>query len=417
MAACLPMSDFTESTGYKKALSLLDDCITKHGYVASTTDTDNYKRIWARDGVIIGLSGLLTQTEPHREALLNTLHTLRAYQGPHGEIPSNVRPEEGRVSLGGTTGRVDADLWYIIGCGKYWEATGRDQNFLKDFWPSIERVQFLLGCWEFNNRGLLYVPQTGDWTDEYLQQGYVLYDQLLYWKALRYVSAFKEQLEGQHDQELRDKVAKLRDLIEKNYWFVACEKDPPGAYHPILHKKGCEAAEHRNTHWMAFFSPTGYGYRFDAMANILVSLLGIANDEQRERVDSFIANEVVQDSMMLLPAFHPVIQPEDDAWNELEVSFSFSFKNKPYEFHNGGLWPFVTGFYVNDLAKRGRFDLAEQYLRGIDTANAMDANGDDWGFHEYINGQTHHPNGTRHQGWSAAASVMGHHALNGSFIL
>jgi hypothetical protein len=32
--------------------------------------------------------------------------------------------------------------------------------------PVIEKVAFLLGAWEFNNRGLLYVPATGDWADE-----------------------------------------------------------------------------------------------------------------------------------------------------------------------------------------------------------------------------------------------------------
>jgi len=42
--------------------------------------------------------------------------------------------------------------------------------------PAIEKVVFLLGAWEFNNRGLLYVPATGDWADEYVHNGYILYD-------------------------------------------------------------------------------------------------------------------------------------------------------------------------------------------------------------------------------------------------
>jgi hypothetical protein len=33
--------------------------------------------------------------------------------------------------------------------------------------------------WEFNNKGLLYVPLSGNWADEYITDGYVLYDQLL----------------------------------------------------------------------------------------------------------------------------------------------------------------------------------------------------------------------------------------------
>lgn len=49
---------------------------------------------------------------------------------------------------------------------------------------TLEQVRFLLGAWEFNNRGLLYIPPTGDWADEYMQSGYLLYDQLLYLQAL-----------------------------------------------------------------------------------------------------------------------------------------------------------------------------------------------------------------------------------------
>ncbi len=54
-----------------------------------------------------------------------TLETLADNQGPHGEIPSNVDPESGRVSYGGMTGRVGADLWFIIGWGiVHWKAKG-----------------------------------------------------------------------------------------------------------------------------------------------------------------------------------------------------------------------------------------------------------------------------------------------------
>lgn len=401
--------------GYVRALELLRQCATPEGFIASTTDTDNYRRVWGRDGVIMGLSALLTEDEHLHRTFLATLRTLRDHQGPHGEIPSNVDVGRGRVSLGGTTGRVDADLWFLIGCGAYYERTG-DERFLEEFGQTIERVLFLLGCWEFNDRGLLYVPQTGDWTDEYIQQGYVLYDQALYYRALQSCATLLAKLHGTDDALLRQKTGRLKELIKANYWFNDCEIEDPHAYHPILHRKGCEAAALKNRHWMSFFSPTGYGYRFDAMANVLVSLFDIASDEQRDLVDEYIEQEVVQRKIMLLPAFHPVIDPNDEDWGRLQMSFSYSFKNKPYEFHNGGLWPFVTGFYAVDLARRGKTDLARRYLEGIDAANARDGREGGWGFYEFFHGQTHAPGGTKNQGWSAGASIMGHHALRGSFL-
>ena len=168
--------------GYRRAVELMRECRTEHGFLATPTDQDNYRRIWGRDGAIIGLAALLRGDSELIEGCRQTLETLAQYQGPHGEIPSNVDPKTDRVSYGGTAGRVDADLWFAIGCGLYWRVTG-DNAFLDQMLEPLEKVRFLLGTWEFNTRGLLYVPPTGDWADEYLQSGYVLYDQLLYLQA------------------------------------------------------------------------------------------------------------------------------------------------------------------------------------------------------------------------------------------
>jgi glycogen debranching enzyme len=96
--------------------------------------------------------------------------------------------------------------------------------------------------------------------------------------------------------------------------------------------------------------------------------------------------------------------------------FSYTFKNKPYEFHNGGRWPMVTGFYVADLAKRGRDKQAQKYLTALHRVNALPMDGEPWGFPEYVHGQTYQPEGTRLQGWSAAAAVIGHHTVQGKTL-
>ncbi len=149
---------------------------------------------------------------------------------------------------------------------------------------------------------------------------------------------------------------------------------------------------------------------------MLVSLLDVADDTQRSKVDEFIAGEVTHGDLPLLPAFHPVIEPVDADWEDLQVMFSYTFKNKPYEFHNGGLWSMVTGFYVADLARRQRTDEAEKYLQAIHRANALVMDGEAWGFPEFVHGQKFTPGGTRHQGWSAAAAVIGCHALDGQAV-
>jgi len=405
--------------GYQRSLALLHACNSEDGFLASPSQHDNYRRVWARDGVILGLAALMSGDRALVTGLRHTLLTLARHQGPHGEIPSNVDMAAGRISYGGTTGRVDADLWFVIGCCQYWRSTG-DDEFLGDMLPVMERVRFLLGAWEFNNRGLLYIPQTGDWADEYIHHGYVLYDQLLYLQALRELCAVHRHLNGSSDHVLEEKATRLKHLIRDNYWFDDGDDLPDDAYHEVLYRKGRKAATPHcaGHHWMSFFSPQGYGYRFDALANILVSVLGVADDRQRARVDAFIVDDaVVPDDMALLPAFYPVIEPLDKDWEKLQVSFSYTFKNQPYEFHNAGLWPMVTGFYVADLAARGQHALAQRYLAGIHRANALPMDGEPWSFPEYVHGRKFTAGGTRNQGWSAAAAVIGYHALKGTPLL
>jgi len=399
-----------------QAKALVKQCISSHGFLASSSKKDNYQRIWGRDSIIIGLAGLMTDSEALTDTFRKTLETLAANQGPHGEIPSNVDPRSGRVSYGGMTGRVDADLWFIIGSGEYWQHT-QDNEFMESMLPVLEKVIFLLGAWEFNDRGLLYVPATGDWADEYVHNGYILYDQLLYLQALRTMDRIHRRIGSGNVLLLRDKINRLKQIIQANYWFGADASIPDGVYHEILFKKGYQAAERcTRRYWLPFFSPHGYGYRFDGLANVLVSLLDVATSSRQQTVDDYIAQLIEPYEISLLPAFHPVIQPVDKDWEDLQITFSYSFKNRPYEFHNGGLWPMITGFYVADLARRGKLIHAEKMLDSIHRANAMAMDGRPWSFPEYVNGQTFLPGGNSYQCWSASAALMGHYAMTGKKV-
>jgi glycogen debranching enzyme len=398
------------------SMALVRQCTTPNGFVASPSKSANYRRIWGRDGVIIGLAALMTDDEEMTTAFRDTLFTLAEHQGPHGEIPSNVDPIEGRISYGGTTGRVDADLWFVIGCGEYWQKT-QDSRFLEKMMPVIDRVMFLLGAWEFNNRGLLYVPATGDWSDEYVHNGYILYDQLLYLQVQRTLYFLQHHGLNQNNARLLNKIDTLRKTIQVNYWFDPDQDQSDNIYHEILYQKGYKAADQcARRHWLPFFSPHGYGYRFDAFANVLTSLLGVSSKERRETVTAYIEEIVTPQSMNMLPAFYPVIKPMDKDWDELKIMFSYTFKNEPYEYHNGGLWPLISGFYIADMVQNGEPEKAEKYLADLHRANRMTMDNQPWGFPEFIHGKNFTPGGNRHQGWSASAALMGYHALQGKKV-
>lgn len=403
-------------TGYHKAVELIEICNKKDGFLASPTVRDNYRRLWARDGCIIGLAALMTENEHLIEGCKRTLKTLAQYQGPHGEIPVNVDTQTLRISYGGTAGRVDADLWFIITCGQYWKTTG-DNNFLLEMLHSIEKVRYLLGAWEYNNRGLIYVPLTGDWADEYLHTGYVLFDQLLYLQAQRELCDMHRYLHGSEDHNLIERVMHLKGIIRDNFWLTEGEKIPENVYHDVLYKKGLKAKNRcADKYWAPFFSPAGYGYRFDTFANSLASLFNVAELKQTEKVDQYINKEFNRGECVPLPAFHPVITPKEDDWEELQITFSYSFKNQPYEYQNGGLWPLITGFYVADLAQREKKKEAIYYLEAIHRANRKSKNGKAWCFPEYLHGKTYKAEGTSQMGWSAAAAIIAQESLNGKKV-
>jgi glycogen debranching enzyme len=411
------MSGKLFNEGHDRALALIRACGTSDGFLASPTDAANYRRIWGRDGCVIGLAALLTGDPQLGTTFRRTLITLARHQGPHGEIPSNVDPRTHRISYGGTTGRVDADLWFLIGCAEYLRETG-DNGFLEEILESVEQVAFLLGAWEFNNRGLLFIPPTGDWADEYIQSGYVLYDQLLYLQAKRSLCFLHRRYHGTPDHDLEEDATRLREVIRTNYWLEEeCDQEEQGhIYHKVLFDKGRAAArnrQHASPYWMPFFSPTGYGYRFDGLANVFASLLGVANEKQARQVDEYIETHAADPEVNLMQAFVPVITREDEAWSKLQVSFSRNFKNAPYEYHNGGFWPMVTGFHAASLAARGRGNDAGRFLTGIHQANRSRMNDEDWSFPEFIHGRDHTPGGTRHMGWSAAAAIIGQAYLDG----
>ncbi len=401
---------------FKHSINMVRQCIRPVGFIASPSKSANYSRVWGRDGVIIGLAALMTDDEDMIKAFRDTLLTLAAHQGPHGEIPSNVDLEKGRVSYGGTTGRVDADLWFIIGCGEYWQKT-KDGRFLEKIMPVIEKVIFLLGAWEFNARGLLYVPAAGDWADEYVHNGYILYDQLLYLQAQRSWSYLQYYGFNKKDDELLKKTHALKKIIQTNYWFGSGQNGSGNIYHDVLFNKGFKAADQcSNRHWLPFFSPYGYGYRFDAFANVLVSLLGVSSKKRRQIVTAYVEEVVTPDGMHMLPAFHPVIKSMDKDWDELKIMFSYTFKNEPYEYHNGGLWPLISGFAIADMVQNGELEKARTFLADLHRANRMSMNNEPWSFPEFIHGKNFTPGGNRHQGWSASAALMGHYAIQGKKV-
>ena len=384
---------------YIKALDLLQSASSSEGFLASAQNISNYKRVWARDGVICGLAALASANEDLIETFQKTIATLAQNQHKNGTIPSNVITTDigVEVSYGGLAGRVDAVTWFIIGICQY-AFYKNDSAFVKKYDNHIQKCLQLLEAWEFNNKHLLYVPLSGNWADEYITDGYVLYDQLLRIWALKSYNHFAKNV------SVTAKIEKTTRQIEINF------TPNPQDLGPVYHERAYKEANIQKF-MPCSFSPAGYKTQFDAFANALALLLNIGSNEFQNDILEYSLDLKSKMPLQLLPAFWPPIKETDQDWHLLKNNCKYEFRNYPNEFHNGGSWSMVNGFFGLSLLSKSKKDEATQILKAINQINAVE----NFSFYENFNSETKAPNGVPFCAWSAAATVMLHQSIHANF--
>lgn len=399
--------DGSGSEGEARALALLHRAAGPDGFVAAVGGHPHYDRIWARDGAIAAIAAVAARDAGLIAAAARTLDTLARAAGPHGEIPSNVAADD--VSFGSIVGRVDAPMWYAIAVGAVAGALG-DRVFARRHGQVVDRALRLVEAWELNGRGLLPVPLAGTWADEYVGSGYLLEVQLLRLAALR-MAPLPDGSPGPDDRRARTADA-IERRITLDYWSDPARRTDPSHYHPAAYRR---IAARARPFWLAGFDAAGYATRFDALANVLAVALRVGPPERAATVRRFVSGLT---NGGLLPAFDPIIEQDDPDWRLLRDNHRFAFRNRPGAYHNGGRWPWITGFWVAAIAGQDR-PAAIRHADAIDLANSLGGRGGPgrWSFSEYHDARTGLPGGVSGVTWSAAGAVIARRALAGGTIL
>ena len=356
------------------ALELLHALTGPHGIRASLSTTANYDAVFTRDAAMAGIAGLLVGDDRITSGLVRTVTRLRDLQGPEGQIASNflVRAEgRPRVSFGTLAPRIDATTWYLVGIALAARAGVLDPG---PFHESARLVVRLLDALEYNGRHLIYVPVGGNWADEYIYDGYILYDQVLRAWALR--------LSGQTFGEAAwgEKAEQIELAIEDRYW----PRGEAGRRYPL-----------------AAFSPTVTRDLFDLAACSLLAVSGTA------RRLTGIALDWIDERFLsrgeLPPAFHPVIDEAHPDWPALRRYHLHEFRNRPHEYHNGGIWPIWLGWLALGLARADRpAPLARLRMLVGERVGSLET----FAFDEYLHGTTGTPGGVTHMAYSATGMVF-----------
>ncbi|MAX70051.1 MAG: fructofuranosidase/invertase [Flavobacteriaceae bacterium] len=385
------------SNFYSKSIELLHKCSTEYGFLASAQNISNYKRVWSRDGVICGLAALASKDEELILTFKQTLETLAKHQHRLGTIPSNVHISENitDVSYGGLAGRVDAVTWFVIGVCQF-AYQQNDNSFFNKYKTQIEKCFDLLETWEFNNKHLMYVPLSGNWADEYITDGYVLYDQLLRVWALKSYNYFEK------NDAISKKIENIIEQIEINFL--------PSSTGEKFHERAYNEVDFKD-YLPCSFSPSGYKIQYDAFANSLALMLNIGSVEFQTKLIKHSFGLASESDLGLLPAFWPVITEKDEHWSLLKDNCKYEFRNYPYEFHNGGSWCMVNGFFGVALVHHKSLEQSDVILENINRANAVG----EFSFYENFNTQTKEPNGVPYCAWSAAGAILLHQVRHNNF--
>src|SRR5690606_20770928 len=103
--------------------------------------------------------------------------------------------------------------------------------------------------------------------------------------------------------------------------------------------------------------------RFDLLGNSIAILSGLASHTRAEHMISWIEAECKKMktkgdlAIDLAPNFFPFILSEDADWIP-----RYAIYNKPGDYHNGGIWPFISGFHIAALVAAGKHKMAKEKL-------------------------------------------------------
>ena len=369
------------STTYDEAIHLLHALSGAHGIHASLSSTANYSAVFARDAVMAGVAGLMLEDAQITRSFVATLEHLRDLQGTEGQIASNYARRDGApplVSFGSLVPRLDAPLWYLIGVGLGSRAGAINPE---EFRPSVELVVRMLHGIEYNGRHLIYVPVGGDWADEYVYEGYILHDQVLRAWGLRLAGATYQRTDWS------DKAAQIDEAIAAAYWPAGGEREFP----------------------LAAYSPARVFDVFDLATCSLLGVSGVAPALSPRALDWISAHYLAESR--LPPAFHPVIEPGHADWPALQRYQLHGFRNRPHEYHNGGIWMIWLGWLALALAQTGR---GAEFTQLFDAVTARLSVTSGYGFEEYFHGSSGVAMGTPQMAYSATGVVFIHAARSGN---
>jgi hypothetical protein len=329
-----------------------------------------YPEPYTRD-LLIAIFGIaVTKNEYLLTVMEKTLNTLAKNQSIKGSIPSMIHDAE-------NLGASDTTPLFLLAVGVFRKLTGK-----KDFLEN--ELQKALAWMEYQSPSENYLiaqQPTSDWRDEQWVLGYGLYVNTLVYSYLK-ILGFNEYAE------------QMQKAMQ--HFTIKTPANPTHLHEGMIIK---------GKPYFALWSYKVYSSeRFDLLGNSIAILSGLASADRRHNIINWVEDEcelMMKNGKLALPLapnFFPFISPGDPDWISRYESY-----NLPGDYHNGGIWPFITGFHIASLVAADKHQLAVTKLFHLTDLIKKSRKKDlEYGFNEWYKAQTGEPMGEDWQTWSAS---------------
>jgi hypothetical protein len=332
-----------------------------------------YPEPYTRDLMIASLGVLISGNKKLMTSLRRVLEMLAKNQSHRGHISSLVHDPDDR-------GSSDCTPLFLMAVGLWRQATG-ERVFLEE---SVQKALLWMEYRSPTDRVIVSQLPTSDWRDEMWVLGFGLYVNAVVYIYLKLFG------QNQRAQKLRDEMEHLTVTADRQNRHIH------------------EGLVLRAKPYYALWSYKVHrSERFDLLGNSLAVLSGIASYSRARKLINWIETECrgLKEKELLAsdlpPNFFPYIQPDDPDWMPRYQKY-----NQPGEYHNGGIWPFICGFYIAALVAVERFALAEKKLIALTHLIKQTRVAKvDFGFNEWHRAQDGTPQGQDWQTWSAAIYI------------
>ena len=386
----LPDEQSLLDTCRSRSIELLKRNLTPDGILAATpgpkADKRGYTAIFGRDAAVCAIGMALSGDAVLEHAAAAGLHTLAAHQAPNGQIAKFVDLQRDEPDFW-YLGCIDSTLWWLIALALL-DRRRRGGALRRRYARRIKlAIQWLLAQ-EHQRFFLLQQNEASDWADIMPRSGFVLYTNAL-WYCVKRLYGIK------HGKDTRDC---FNGLFHP---FSAAIAEYRRAR--LLNDYVLKSARNRDL-YLSFVNFSFFGEEGDVFGNVLAVLLGLADARASTRTLDALTRARVNDPYPVRAVTRP-IKRNSSLWRPYMARHRQNFA---WQYHNGGIWPMVGGFWITALVKAGRTQQAAAELTRLARVCALG----NWAFTEWLQGKTLAPRGMPGQSWNAAAFLMAGHAVS-----